>query len=131
MNKLKMALLAAGLLVVVFFLGRYTAPEKVKEVEVIKEKRDVVEVVREITRPDGTKEKETRREDRTEKSKESLVEVENSKPQWDVDALYGIDSKSKDTIYGLSVQRRILGNIKVGGWATNQNQLGISVGFEF
>ncbi|MFN9917620.1 MAG: hypothetical protein ACK53L_33855, partial [Pirellulaceae bacterium] len=76
-------------------------------------------------------EKETRREDRTEKSKESLVEVENSKPQWDVDALYGIDSKSKDTIYGLSVQRRILGNIKVGGWATNQNQLGISVGFEF
>ena len=126
-----MALLAAGLLVVVFFLGRYTAPEKVKEVEVIKEKRDVVEVVREITRPDGTKEKETRREDRTEKSKESLVEVENSKPQWDVDALYGIDSKSKDTIYGLSVQRRILGNIKVGGWATNQNQLGISVGFEF
>ena len=116
---------------VAFGYGRSTAPENVKEVEVIKEKKDTVYVTREITRPDGTKEKETRTEVKQERAKESSSEVVNKKPNYDIDILYGLAVNNKTAVYGLSVQKRITGNIKAGVWGTNEKQIGVSVGFEF
>lgn len=118
-------------LLVAFGYGRSTSTETVKEVEVVKEKKDTVYVTREITRPDGTKEKETRKEVKQERAKETAVEVASKKSTYDVDLLYGLAYNDKTAVYGLSVQKRIAGNIKAGVWGTNEKQIGLSVGFEF
>lgn len=133
-NVKKYAILAIAFIVaivVAFGYGRSTAPENIKEVEIVKEKTDVVYVTKEIKRPDGTIEKETRKETKKEISKENSTVIENKKSQYDIDALYGVAINEQQSFYGLSIQKRIAGNIKAGVFATSNKQVGVSVGFEF
>jgi len=125
--------------------GRYLQPAEVKiEIkEVVKEieiqKKDVITIIKEIERPDGTKEKETRIVDRStiEKEKDEIrtkdTKITVSKSQWKAGALVGLNFKGS-TSYGIHVERRILGPIFVGGWGLKgplDTQAGISVTWEF
>jgi isocitrate dehydrogenase len=91
-------------------------------------KTEYITVVKEVVRPDGTKEKETttKRTDETDKSKSSSTVVKGSLPDWRVSALY--TSKQE---YGVHVERRIIGTISAGAFGLNNGSYGLSVGMEF
>lgn len=146
MSKLKqyrnVAIVGLLLLVVGYGTGRYLQPAKIqiKKEEVIKEveviKKDIRIVEREITRPDGTKEKERITEDKSQEStkkekdtKESTL-IANKKPDWRVNGLAALNN-DRNIVYGLHVERRILGPISVGAFGLTDTTVGLSVGIEF
>lgn len=113
-----------------FFLGKITSPvkEKIVEVEVVKEKVNTVQVVREIKRPDGTIEKETRNEQTKEKESSSSKSVEFKPPGYGISLLAG---NINDPYYTLLLEKKVVGNVKVGAWGNTRQEFGISVGLEF
>jgi len=131
------------LLGVGYGVGRYLQPaevkieikEVIKEVEV--ENRNVVTIIREIERPDGTREIETRIVDKTtiEKdrtaSRSEVKTVRALKPQWKVGAMVGqSDFLRGGTIYGAQVERRILGPFFLGVWGNTNKSAGLSISME-
>lgn len=119
-----------GLLALGYGVGRHTAPEKVVEVEKEVKKIEYVDVVREITRPDGTKEREVRREERREQAKDKSTVVENKIPQYELTAMYGKANDGRD-IFGAMIERRMFANIKAGVWANTEKQIGVGVSYEW
>lgn len=109
--------------------------EVIKEVEVIK--RDVRTVIKEVTRPDGTKEVDTVIEDRTRErtrtdaDRSNEVIVKNEKTQWKIDISARTKLQDLVPVYGANVSRRIIGPIFVGvnGWT--DSSVGFSLGLEF
>jgi len=121
--------------------GRYINPrveikveEHTKEVEVVK--RDVKTVIKQVERPDGTKETETTIEDKTrsetqkESDKESSKIVSNEKAQWKISAHLVPKEGLLGPVYGASVERRILGPIFAGAFGNTDKVFGLSVGIE-
>lgn len=134
-----MLLLALG-----YGIGRHVQPARVeikrevqlKEVEVIK--KDVVIVEKEIVRPDGTIEKERTEIDKSKyESEKNFSEKEStlivgSKPQWKVQASTNFKNNNvAGPLYGLGVERRIIGPIFVGGFVNADKQVGLSLSWEF
>lgn len=117
-----------------YAFGRYLQPPEIKqvtkEVEVIK--KDVHTVIKEIERPDGTKERVTIIEDKSSESskKTSQTEISNVKPQWKAQGLVGISARDP-MFYGADVERRILGPVFVGLWANTNKEIGASFSIEF
>ena len=137
---IKQLLIVSAIMLAVGFLGgRYVAPPKeitkveVQEREVIK--KDVVTVVKEVTRPDGSKETTTTTTDKSTEKKDKEAESIVSKPvekQWFVTAGASKDlSDFEKTIYQAGVNRRILGPIYVGIQANTNQEIGINIGMEF
>jgi hypothetical protein len=139
--KMKNKYIAIGavvLLVLGYSIGRYITPPteitktEIEEREVIK--RDIVTVVKEVTRPDGTKETITETTDKSkekrDKTVESLVSIPKEK-QWHISA--GVERAKLDSvdIYSLTVERRIF----LGGYAgvrvNTDKQIGLTIGYEF
>ena len=103
---------------------------KIEEREVVK--KDVQTVIKEVVRPDGTKETITTIVDKSkENSSKSLQQLITKKNDWFVAA--GAEMKLKDMqpVYKLEVNRRVLGDIFVGGTVNTQGSLGLQVGFTF
>lgn len=123
------------LLAVGFGVGRYTVPEKSTEQTIVEKelKKEETVIVREETRPDGTKIKETTNTTKKETAKrtETIKIVESKKPDWKVAGLVGYNFNKVKPVYGAVVERRILGNIFVGAWGTTDQQAGLSVSLEF
>lgn len=114
---------------------RYYWPKlEVKNVEVQKEvvRNDIRTVYRTIERPDGTKETIKETTDKSVKqatsSKESTI---FSRKDWVVSTSAGTRFSNFEPIYGLQVQRRILGPFYVGAVASTDKMVGVSVGLEF
>lgn len=132
-NTVKVAIGILLAIVLGYGVGRLSAPEKLVEVEkeVIKERRDVVTVYKEVKRPDGTVEKESTTVDKSQydSARESSKTVE-TRSQWLVSAI-----AFKDNKYGAKVDRRIVGNIFLGLYADvdkNRNtNVGAGVTLEF
>mgnify|MGYP001274413830 CR=1 FL=1 len=130
MKKRYILAIGLGLLALGYGVGRHTAPEKLVEVEKEVKRVEYVDVVREVTRPDGTKEREVRREERREQAKENTTIIENNIPQYELTAMYGKTSDGSDVL-GVMVERRMFANIKAGVWANTEKQLGIGVSYEW
>ena len=103
----------------------------VQEKEVIR--KDVQTVIKEVVKPDGTKETVTTIVD---KSKESSVkkseEIVMKKNDWFVAA--GAEMRLNDLqnpVYKIEANRRILGDIYLGGTVNTQGAVGIQIGFSF
>lgn len=137
-------LVSVGLLLLAlgYGIGRHLQPAKIeikkeeiiKEVEVIKKDIEIIE--REVTRPDGTVEKERIERDKSTetvnkdtKTKESNVTI-FSKPDWKFDTLAALN-KDRVLVYGIKVDRRILGNLHAGAFVLTDTTIGVSVGLEF
>lgn len=131
--------LAAG-----YGIGRYAQPAKIeiKKEEVIKEveviKKDVVIVEKEVKNPDGTVTTERVITDKTQiDSKKETTEkqssiVSNKKADWKVSASVGAESlKFTQPVYGLHVERRILGPFFIGAYGMTNSNYGVSIGMEF
>jgi hypothetical protein len=125
--------------------GRYVQPAKVeiKTQEVIKEvevvKHDTITVTKEIKKPDGTTEIDTTITDKDVETttiadvKKTEETITNLKPQWNVRGLVGVSSFNfaNPMVYGLNIERRIIGPIFVGAWGTTDKSAGLSIGLEF
>lgn len=140
MNNTKAILLASFVLLAVGFLGgRYLAPPKeitkveVEEREVIR--KDIQTVIKEVVRPDGTKETTTTTTDNSTEKKdrkfESVVQKQAEK-QWLISA--GATRASltdQQTTYQLMLQRRVLGPAFAGLSVSTDKQLGLILSAEF
>lgn len=141
MQNKTIAIIVLAVAAVAYSVGRYAQPAKVqikteqvvKEVEVVK--KDVVIVEKEIKRPDGTIEKERKIVDKssetTKKDSESKSDTKISRPDWKVQATAGMAAFRGEMIYGIGIERRILGPIAVGAFGQTNGVVGLSVSLEF
>lgn len=102
-------------------LGRFTLPNKQEDAKKTESNTEKTVIEREITRPDGTKEKERVVTDKKENKKESTKVIVNEKSKWKASALGGIDFSRREQVYGGALQMRIMGNLSGGIWATTTN----------
>lgn len=132
------------LLTVGYATGRYVQPTKVvTKTETVVKTNDVIHehvhvVTHTITKTDGTKDTTTvvdnnSTEDKNSTSKsDSSTVTTYSKSQWKVGALVGLSSTNLYApIYGANVEKRILGPISAGLWATTGKEGGLSISLEF
>lgn len=137
---------SAVALITAYAFGYWTAPEKIKTVEVEKitknedENKNSHSVTerKEITRPDGTKEvtEVTRIDtDSSKKSsetieKEKLKEITKSGRKVSINLLAGITIK-KLPVYGAAASATVLGPISVGVFGLSNGIYGAQVGLIF
>ena len=141
-NKLKLVGIGIIIALVGAFLGRISAPERIKiETETIyeeieKERRVIEERIVVIERPDGTKETRTERGieetiDRERVGLDTISIVESKEKEWNLSLVYTLPTKDVKESYGLHIQRKILGSIQLGAYANTQKQVGLSIGYSF
>lgn len=115
-------------------ITRYYFPQlEFKNTETVKEvvRNDVRTIVKEVTRPDGTKETVTETTDKSVKKESSTSEtIISAKPQWMFDIGARANS-SREIFYDLQVQRRIAGPFFLGAKASTDKTIGVSIGMEF
>ena len=103
----------------------------IQEKEVIK--KDVQTIIKEVVRPDGTKETVTTIVDHSkESSSKTLEQIVNKKNDWYVAA--GAEarlSEINNPYYKIEVNRRIIGDVFVGATANTNGSVGLQVGFQF
>lgn len=154
----KLKVITAVLIVTVAFaFGRYSAPEKVKEVTKVEEhkseEKDKDKVVHRhkktktvtIQNPDGSKTTTTTTDDdfnkdtnsktvvKDDKKSEIDKEVTYSKSKLTLSALAAenIHAISASPIYGGMVSKEVLGPITVGGFGLQNGIVGLSLGLTF
>lgn len=90
-------------------------------------RKDVVTVVKEVTRPDGTKETVTIIEDKSKESTTNKTPVLVPPRDWVIGAYYRLN----DPTYALSVSRRILGPISASAFGDLKGNIYLGVNIEF
>lgn len=146
-------------LLVVFAVGRYTAPEKIKvETKIVevekkteektknKKKNDKRKTTkRKIVKPDGEviteviKEKDNSETDTTKdktvdenkKTKEEKKEETRGNNKINISALAGFDMRTGKPIYGASISKSFIGPTTIGIWGLNNNSCGVTLGISF
>lgn len=116
-----------------FGIGTQLFPSvKEKTVEVEKEviRKDIQTVVKVVTRPDGSREEVTTIVDHSKENKEYSNTKTVAKANWHISASAnkGLDT---DIYYAVQAEKRILGDIFVGGNISTNKTIGVSVGIEF
>lgn len=142
-NKTKVIIVVA-IAAVSYAFGRYMTPSKIeyKTIEVVKEQehvnKDIVVTEKEVRNKDGSVTIDRRIEDKSvetrnkESSRMESKVVTNQKTQWKAHALVGVQKTDfANPIYGLQIERRIVGPIFVGAWGMDSKEYGVSVGLEF
>lgn len=113
-----------------YYFPQVSTKVEVQEKEVIK--KDIKTIIKEIVRPDGTKETVTEVVDHSKESKESKTSITTFKPKdWVIAATAETKDLRQQFAYGIHIQRRILGPVFVGITANTEKQFGASVGLEF
>lgn len=115
---------------------RYYFPQvEFKNTETIKEvvRNDIRTIVKEITKPDGSKEVITETTDKSTKKETSKSDTMiAAKSQWLLSVGARTKLSERDTlIYEFEAQRRILGPFYLGGKVGTDKSVGVSIGMEF
>ncbi len=140
LNKNKEALGGIVIIVIAFYCGRITSPEKIKtEVRTIEVEKTVNKTERKVIKvkenADGSKDtvivvdSNVNEESRGKSTVESK-EIVNGK-RTNVSLLVGGAYPLSGPHYGVSIQRSILGPFTVGAWAITNRTAGLSVGLNF
>lgn len=128
-NKLSIILVtvsfAIGLGVGYNFISKDTESEKIQE------NSDVTTIIKERVEPDGTTTRTTKIKDKSTKTKETETTKVVTRTQYKVQVMYGLDLNTKIPVYGVGVERRILGNISAGVWGLTNKTVGASLSYEF
>jgi hypothetical protein len=124
--------------------GRYVQPAKVvTKVQTVTVTNDVVHdhivtVTHTVVQPNGEKDTTTTTsnesiiDDQTSTKTNSSTVTTYNKPQWKVQGLAGLSLNSLSTpIYGIGVERRILGPVFVGAYGKSNSEAGLSLSLEF
>lgn len=109
-----------------YYYGYKKPPQvEIKQVETVK--KDVVTIVKEIERPDGTKEKQTTIVD---KSKES-TKTDTSTKKVELQYLVGISYNISNNSYKIDASRRLFGPVFGTVEASTNGNLFVGVKYEF
>lgn len=109
-----------------YYYGYKKPPQvEVKQVETVK--KDVVTIVKEIERPDGTKEKQTTIVD---KSKES-TKTDTSTKKVELQYLVGVSYNISNNSYKIDASRRLFGPVFGTVEASTNGNLFVGVKYEF
>ena len=114
------------LLAFMFGLGRYTAPVKIEEKQIVTKETEFI--TREIVKPDGTIVKETIKKDTSTKENQTIVD--NKKAGFKVSVIPQYNFDTKKTTYGATVEKRIIGNIFAGIYVDTNKSVGIVISME-
>jgi hypothetical protein len=143
MNKLpiKHIIVSVLILVIVFFCGRYSAPEKIKtEIKTVEIEKIVTQVQKKTIRikenSDGSKETSidvdtTTAEQSKGKSKFEQQEIIKKSSNSSIAILVGTTYPLSGPHYGISIQRTLIGPINFGVWGLTNANAGISLGINF
>lgn len=140
LNKNKEAISGIIIIVVAFYCGRISSPEKIKtEIRTIEVEKEVNKTERKVIRvrenADGSKDtvivvdSNTNEESRIKSSVESK-EITNAKKS-NASILVGGAYPISGPYFGLSFQRNVLGPFTVGAWVLTNSSGGLSVGMNF
>ena len=90
-------------------------------------------IIKEIRKKDGTIEKTTITDSntKTDQSKVSQKDTIIVTKKYKIEALYGINTSSKSTTYGILGSSKIIGDLSVGAFYLNNNTLGVTIGLDF
>lgn len=122
------------LLGVGYALGKYTTPERVVTQTITKivtvTQHDTQTVI--VEKPDGTKTTIIidKSKDTTKQQQTDTKTVENIKPQWHVSAQLVPQQGLLGPVYGLQIERRIIGPVHVGVFGNTDKEFGLSVGVD-
>lgn len=132
------------LLVIGYAAGRYVQPAKVvTKTETVTKTNTVVQehvhtVVQTVVKPNGekviTKTTDNNSVEKNNTSSDSSASTVTtySKPQWRAQGLVGLSTINlSSSIYGVGVERRILGPIFVGAYGKTNSEAGLSLSLEF
>jgi hypothetical protein len=129
--KVKIIILAA-VSVVSYLAGQHIGNKvkKVEYIEVEKIQERVRTVTRIIERPDGSRETiiDERKETETDR-KSQMKKVAQS--DWSVGLTYGPSVFKQNEVYGLTVTRRVLGNLFIGAYGRTDHEVGLALRYEF
>lgn len=114
-----------------YYGSRQSSETKTKEKETTS--KDITTVIKEISRPDGTKETNTTIVDRSkEKREETSQQIIVPKKTLSVSALIGVNNSNFSApIYGVSITKDFCGPITAGVWGLNNGTAGVSIGVRF
>lgn len=133
-HKLYTALIVAALGLGVYIGKQAFSVTKTVEVEKEVTKVDTQIVIREVVKPDGTKETVTTTTDKSVIKKDSSVvaTLPTPRPQWHISASASVRSVSDPVpVYAVTVERNILGPFSVGIAANTERSVGIVIGYTF
>lgn len=126
---------AAVALLIGLGLGSQLLPKvKIETKEIEKEVivKDVVTVTKIITKPDGTKEEVITVTDKTKENSSKVSTQKVMATQWHASVSAKTDNiKFEKITYGVSIERRIIGDIFLGVNADTSGKVGGSVGISF
>lgn len=101
----------------------------VQEKEVIR--KDVRTIIREVVRPDGSKETTTEIVDRSKQDNSSSHTVSTYRANWQAAVTAKADLSNLQPVYGVQVGYRVLGPAWVGVGISTDKTVTAFVGFEF
>lgn len=112
---------------------RFFPQTKTVEVEKDVTHTDVQTVTHTVTRPNGEIDSTITIVDHTQKvdTSSKTVVLAPVPPNWLVSATATTGLKSIEPVYGVNVNRRILGPLFIGGLADTKGNVGVSLGMEF
>jgi len=120
-------------LIIGVVLCRIYYPVDSTVVEVYKEKsqNDVKTIIKEIIRPDGSKEIITDITDKSSTNKDKTSTKIIAKNDWHISASGSRTFTDSNMTYTLQVERRIIGDVFLGALVNSEKQVGLVVGLEF
>jgi hypothetical protein len=119
------------------YIGKlYFSRTETIEVEKEQTQKNVVTIVKEVVRPDGSRETETTTTDKSKETKDtksSVSVVAPPRPDWhlSVAAQTKFNPIEMKPIYGVQIERRILGPFSAGISVNTERSIGLVVGYEF
>jgi len=125
-NILIAIVVAAGL---GYGLGRYLTPPKIQTKEVQTIKRDVVVVEKKIIQKDGTTIVETITTDKS-KTETSKSTKTDSRSNYLITAGANLRGDRTEPIYDLSIQKRFIGPVFIGGRMNTLSELSVNLTIE-
>lgn len=136
MNLLQKIGLSLVALLLAFASGRYFAPVKIQEKEVVKEvvKAEKQYITTETKKPDGTIITKVEVRDKLQTSKEETKEkiVSNEKPKYKASIIPKYSFDKKDITYSGSISMRVTGPVFIGIYIDPyRKELGIPLTLEF
>ncbi len=108
----------------------YWPTSKIVEVDKTSTKTDVVTVIHTVTTPSGVTDSTTTITDHTKKIEVDSKPTLNLSPEWIISGTYSTNIHNLQPIYGLEIQRTILGPLVFSALLNTKGDVGLGLGFK-
>ena len=124
--------LIVGLALGAFLTHKFMKPEIVTKTEIKEVVRTDVQTKEIIVKQkDGTETITRVITDKSVQVKDNIIITETEKKLWNVALFGGLNLNTRETVYGLSVQKQYIGAFSLGMFGTTSKELGASLGYSF